>query len=203
MNTVCAAGTGSFIEHQAARLHLSLEEFSLRALLSESPVRIAGRCTVFAESDMVHKQQTGHRIEDIVAGLCQALVRNYLSDVTSGKDIQSPVVFHGGVAFNRGIVKAFEEVLGTEIIVPPHHEVMGAVGAALLVVEEVADSRNGSRFRGFDTGDTEYETSSFECRACPSLCEIIQVLAGGEVLACWGGRCDMWERSAINQGASR
>jgi len=200
MNTVCAAGTGSFLDHQASRLNMSIEEFSQRALLGDAPVRIAGRCTVFAESDMVHKQQTGHRVEDIIYGLCQALVRNYLSDVGSGKDIQPPVVFQGGVAFNRGIVRALGEALSTEIIVPPHHEVMGAIGAAWLVHESLADSRNDSQFKGFGVSEIEYQTGSFECKACPSLCEIVQLSVGGQVLACWGGHCDMWEGSLVSQG---
>jgi len=201
MNTVCAAGTGSFLDHQASRLNMSIEELSRRALLGDSPVHIAGRCTVFAESDMVHKQQTGHSIEDIIYGLCQALVRNYLSDVGSGKDIQPPVVFQGGVAFNRGIIRALGEELGTEIIVPPHHEVMGAIGAAILVHENAAVSREGSRFRGFGISEIEYQTSSFECRACPVSCEIVRVTADGGIVASWGGQCDMWEGSLINQGA--
>jgi predicted CoA-substrate-specific enzyme activase len=201
MNTVCAAGTGSFLDHQASRLKISIEELSRRALLGEKPVHIAGRCTVFAESDMVHKQQMGHRVEDIIYGLCQALVRNYLSDVGSGKDIQPPVVFQGGVAFNRGIVRALREALDTEIIVPPHHEVMGAIGAALLVHEAMSDDRHDSRFKGFDVSDMVYQTSSFECQACPSLCEIIQVSVDGQVLASWGGHCDMWEGSLISQEA--
>ena len=131
MNTVCAAGTGSFLDHQAGRLRMSIEEFSRRALAGKDNVRISGRCTVFAESDMVHKQQMGHEVDDIIYGLCRTLVRNYLSDVASGKDIKSPVVFQGGVAFNQGIIRALREELKTEIIVPPHHEVMGAIGAAL------------------------------------------------------------------------
>ena len=81
MNTVCAAGTGSFLDHQAARLGIAIEEFGDYALQSKNPVRIAGRCSVFAESDMIHKQQMGHTIPDIVAGLCDALVRNYLNNV--------------------------------------------------------------------------------------------------------------------------
>jgi len=195
MNTVCAAGTGSFLDHQALRLSMSIEEFARRALDSRAPVRIAGRCTVFAESDMIHKQQMGHRIEDILYGLCQALVRNYLNNVGLGKDIQPPIVFQGGVAFNRGIVKALQEELNTEVIVPPHHEVMGAIGAALLVHEAMADSSSESRFMGFGVSEIEYHTSSFECKACPNRCEIAQISLNGRVLARWGGRCDLWERS--------
>ena len=147
MNTVCAAGTGSFLDHQAQRLEMSIEQFSRLATASDNPVNIAGRCTVFAESDMIHKQQTGHRTEDIVYGLCRALVSNYLSNVASGKDIKPPVLFQGGVAFNEGIIRAFQEELGSEIIVPPHPEIMGAIGAALLVQEEMGEAK--SSFRGF------------------------------------------------------
>jgi predicted CoA-substrate-specific enzyme activase len=195
MNTVCAAGTGSFLDHQALRLNMSIEEFARRALDSSMPVRIAGRCTVFAESDMVHKQQMGHRLEDIIYGLCQALVRNYLNNVGLGKEVKPPIVFQGGVAFNQGIVKALCDELDTQVIVPPHHEIMGAIGAALLVHEEMARSENGSRFKGFGVSQIEYHTSSFECKACPNCCEIAQISINGRVLARWGGRCDLWERS--------
>jgi predicted NodU family carbamoyl transferase len=142
---------------------------------------------------MIHKQQMGHRTEDILYGLCQALVRNYLNNVGLGKDIQPPIIFQGGVAFNQGIVKALQEELGHEVIVPPHHEVMGAIGAALLIHEEMANSQNGSRFRGFGVSEIKYHTSSFECKACPNLCEIAQLSADRQILARWGGRCDLWE----------
>lgn len=199
MNTVCAAGTGSFLDHQALRLNMSIEELSQRALASKTPVRIAGRCTVFAESDMIHKQQMGYPIEDILYGLCQALVRNYLNNVGLGKDIQPPIVFQGGVAFNQTIVKVFQEELNTEIIVPPHHEVMGAIGTALLAHEAMVSSNNGTNFKGFGISDVKYHTSSFECKACPNLCEIARVSLNGQVLAYWGGRCDLWERNLSNK----
>ena len=198
MNTVCAAGTGSFLDHQALRLNMSIEKFSQQALRSQTPVRLAGRCTVFAESDMVHKQQMGHRTEDILYGLCQALVRNYLNNVGLGKNIQPPIVFQGGVAFNQGIVKALQEELNTEIIVPPHHEIMGAIGAALLAHEEVVSKNNGSKFMGFSVSETKYRTTSFECEGCSNLCEIAQLSLNGQSLARWGGRCDRWEASPVS-----
>src|SRR4030042_1684872 len=200
MNTVCAAGTGSFLDHQAARLRLSIEELSRLAMLGSETVRVSGRCTVFAESDMVHKQQMGHDVKNIIYSLCRTLVRNYLSDVGSGKEIQSPVVFQGGVAFNRGIVRALREELDADIIVPPHHEVMGAIGAALLVHENAPISPDGCRFRGFDVSEVEYDTSSFECRACPTSCEIVRISDGDRVVACWGGQCDKWEVISVNGG---
>ncbi|RLC61599.1 MAG: 2-hydroxyglutaryl-CoA dehydratase [Chloroflexota bacterium] len=191
MNSVCAAGTGSFLEQQAHRLNISIEELGRRAMRSRHPVRIAGRCTVFAESDMIHKQQMGHPVDDILYGLCQALVRNYLNNLALGKTLRPPVVFQGGVAANAGVVRAFAEALETEVIVPPQHEVMGALGAALLVRERM----NGqpTRFRGFGAAEIEYRTSSFECRACPNRCEIAEIRVGREVVARWGGRCDRWE----------
>jgi predicted CoA-substrate-specific enzyme activase len=191
MNSVCAAGTGSFLEQQANRLGIAIEELGQRAVRSDHPVRIAGRCTVFAESDMVHKQQMGHPLDDILYGLCQALVRNYLNNLALGKTPRPPVVFQGGVAANAGVVRAFRETLGSAVIVPPHHEVMGAFGAALLIQEWT--DRPATRFKGFDAALAEYRTNSFECRACPNLCEIVQIRMDGQVIARWGGRCERWE----------
>jgi len=120
-------------------------------------------------------------------------VRNYVNNVGLGKEIKPLVVFQGGVAFNPAIVKAFQEELETEIIVPPHHEIMGAIGAALLVHEEMAGGKS-SRFSGFNVAEVKYHTSSFECKACPNLCEIAQISDKSGILAHWGGRCDKWER---------
>lgn len=202
MNTVCAAGTGSFLDHQAARLGIAIEEFGDRALQSRNPVRITGKCTVFAESDMIQKQQMGHRTEDILYGLCQALARNYLSNVGLGKEIRTPVVFQGGVAFNQGMVRAFREALETnEVIVPPHHEAMGAIGAAILALEEMGARKTKTEFKGFEVSEAEYTTSPFECQACPNLCEIAQISLDGQVIARYGGRCDIWERKPTAQTA--
>jgi predicted CoA-substrate-specific enzyme activase len=201
MNTVCAAGTGSFLDHQAARLGMGIEELSRRALAGNDKVRITGRCTVFAESDMVHKQQMGHAVDDIIYGLCRALAYNYLSDVGAGKDIRPPVVFQGGVAFNKGIVRALREELKMEIIVPPRHEIMGAIGAALLVHEAAAAGREVGRFKGFAAGDFAYRTSTFQCRACPTGCEVVRVWEDGRAIAGWGGQCDMWSETNPVQGA--
>ena len=162
MNTVCAAGTGSFLDHQSQRLNLTPAEFGTMALKSQAPAEIAGKCTVFAESDMIHRQQSGARLEDIVYGLCRTLVHNYLNSVAAGKDIQPPVVFQGGLAFNRGIVRAFEEELGTELIIPEHPELMGAIGVALLAQPEI--SNKPSRFKGFETSRLDFDPSTFECQ---------------------------------------
>ncbi|MFZ3173166.1 MAG: acyl-CoA dehydratase activase [Carboxydocellales bacterium] len=192
MNTVCAAGTGSFLDQVASRLNIPIEEFGDMALQSKTPVRIAGRCSVFAESDMIHKQQMGHNTEDIIAGLCEALVRNYLNNVGKGKEVLAPVVFQGGVAANQGIRAAFEKALGKEIIIPEHFNVMGAIGVALLAREEVKHKEE-TAFKGFAVSDMDYRASSFECQGCSNLCEVINISVDKQLLARWGDRCGKWE----------
>ncbi|HZW82577.1 MAG TPA: acyl-CoA dehydratase activase [Candidatus Deferrimicrobium sp.] len=191
MNTVCAAGTGSFLDQQAGRLGIAIEDFGDIAVGSTMPVRIAGRCSVFAESDMIHKQQLGHNMTDILAGLCEAMVRNYLNNVGKGKDIQAPVVFQGGVAANKGIRKAFEKALGLQVEIPQYYNVMGAVGSAILAKEAVANGKP-SNFRGISTAGGDFCATSFECTGCPNLCEIVQIGLKDDVLARWGDRCGKW-----------
>ena len=165
MNTVCAAGTGSFLDQQAGRLGIPIEEFGSLALKGTAPVRIAGRCTVFAESDMIHKQQLGHKLEDILAGLCEALVRNFLSNLGKGKELLEPIVFQGGVAANVGMKEAFARALQKEIIVPRHYDVMGAIGAAILA-RETAEQGKTTSFKGFHIATANFFQSSFECKGC-------------------------------------
>jgi predicted CoA-substrate-specific enzyme activase len=196
MNTVCAAGTGSFLDQQAARLNISIQDFGDIALQSQMPVRIAGRCAVFAESDMIHKQQTGHSIPDILNGLCHALARNYLNNVGKGKKIQSSVLFQGGVAANKGMQRAFEEALGYPIVIPAYHDVMGAIGAALLAGEQVSQ-QNQTNFRGFDVVDQEYTPCSFECSGCANMCEVIDLKVNDRTVARWGDQCGKWSNSIV------
>lgn len=195
MNTVCAAGTGSFLDRQASRLDIPIEEFGAYALRSASPVRIAGRCAVFAESDMIHKQQTGHNAEDIICGLCEALVRNYLNNLAKGKKIEEPIVFQGGVAANVGIVAAFEKALNKKLIIPEFYDVMGAYGAALIAKAKMSDCSMKSNFHGFEMVENNYCAKSIECNNCSNACEIIEILSNSETIARWGDRCGRWSSS--------
>jgi len=190
MNTVCAAGTGSFLDQQAHRLGIAIEEFGDYALKSKNPVRIAGRCAVFAESDMIHKQQMGYKTEDIIRGLCQALVRNYLNNVGKGKAIRPKVVFQGGVAANNGMKAAFEQAIGLPIYVPKYHNVMGAIGAALLAKEAEVEK---TAFKGFGVSDINFTADSFECKGCPNHCEVVNIKMEGKTIARWGDRCNKWK----------
>jgi len=140
MNTICSAGTGAFLDYQAKRLGIKMDDFGNIALQSKTRVDIAGRCTVFSESDMIHKAQAGAKTEDILAGLCRTIAKNFLSNLARSKQLLSPIMFQGGVAANTGVKKAFEEELECPLIVPPHHKLTGALGCALLIKERLQQS---------------------------------------------------------------
>jgi len=185
MNSLCAAGTGAFLSSQAGRLGLSVEELGDTALRSRNPARIAARCTVFAESDLVHKAQAGHKKEDLVAGLCHAVASNYLNNVGKGKRIRSPIVFQGGVSKNKGVLKAFQTELAAEIHVDANSHLMGAVGAAIL------SQKTGCHIPfDFHITDFSFHTKSCECTGCANHCEIIRFFRDGDLLDSWGGRCE-------------
>ncbi len=195
MNTVCAAGTGSFLDHQAERLKIPIEEFGELALTAENKVRIAGRCTVFAESDMIAKQQFGFSKAEIINGLCEALVRNYLNNLARDKQLLEPIVFQGGVAANKGIRAAFERELKTTIIIPQYYHVMGAVGAALLARKQWIRTGKDSQFRGFADLNIKFIPKTFECNFCSNRCEIIRVEQEQKVIAVWGDKCGRYSES--------
>ncbi len=193
LNTMCAAGTGSFLDYQASRMGLSVEEFAEMAFRAKESVRISGRCTVFAETDMIQKQQAGVSKEAIARGLCEALVRNYLSNVARGKRIEAPVVFQGGVASNLAVRRALEEELGTELLISQYHRVMGAIGAAIEASSVVPkDARTSFRGRAISLNDIS--RSSFECDQCPNCCEIVEISIKGKLVSRLGSRCGRWDR---------
>ena len=196
MNTLCAAGTGSFLSSQSHRLGVEVEEFGHIALKSKTPTPIAARCTVFAESDLVHKIQVGYAREDIIAGLCNAVASNYLNNVGKGKKIAAPVVFQGGVSKNAGVVHAFEEQLGMPVAVDPDGHLMGAFGVALLAAD--AGPIEGAESGPFADGsfdfeamlDFDFKTREIECQKCANHCEVICVYRDKDIIDSWGNRCE-------------
>lgn len=149
MNGSCAAGTGSFLDQQAVRLEVSIEkEFGEMAISSKTPPRVAGRCSVFAKSDMIHLQQQATPVKDIIAGLCLGMARNIKSSLCQGRKLVSPVAFCGGVASNAGMVWALREVFGYDeenLIVPEEHKFTGAMGACLM---NISKGDSGENFDG-------------------------------------------------------
>jgi predicted CoA-substrate-specific enzyme activase len=193
MNTVCAAGCGSFLEYQAKKLGLTLDEFSKLPLKSTTPAKISGRCTVFAETDIVYKIQQGIPIEDIICGLCESMAANYLNNLGKGKDIIPPIVFQGGVAANEGVKRALEKILGYEIIVPKYYATMGAIGCAILAKEEMEKNKERTKFLGFDLKNFDFQISNFECHDCANQCEIVEVYRDKKLVDRTGSICGKWD----------
>jgi predicted CoA-substrate-specific enzyme activase len=190
MNSICAAGTGAFLDSQARRLGLDVREIGDLALSADRAAPISGRCTVFAETDMIHRQQQGFGQAEILAGLCRSLAKNYLNNCAKGKPIREQVLFLGGVSNNKGIVRAFEEELGMSVTVPEHNDVMGALGIA-----ELARANGGAtRFKGLEAIKAAvFETTSFGCDNCDNCCDVVKVTENGVPIAYWGGSCDRWD----------
>lgn len=184
MNTLCAAGTGSFLSSQAKRLDIPIEEFGKLALKSKNPAKIAARCTVFAESDLIHKAQVGYSKEDIVAGLCKSIVLNYLNNVGKGKKILEPVVFQGGVSKNEGVLNYFRDVLGMNVTVDPNSHLMGALGIAIL-----SRKHSDGREYNLDIKDIEFKTVGNECNGCSNNCEILRIFKDKKLVDTWGSMC--------------
>ncbi|MCK4739810.1 MAG: CoA activase, partial [Deltaproteobacteria bacterium] len=193
MNKVCAAGTGSFLEEQAERLGINIkEEFSDLAIDCAAPPPMGDRCTVFIETDMVHHQQKGVKKGGLVAGLAYSIVHNYLNRVVGDRRIGKKIFFQGGTAANLAVVSAFEYVTGKKIIVPEHHDVTGAIGVAILALQEM-DASAKTEFKGFDLSQKKYTVDSFECRDCSNICEVRKVVLEGEDPLYYGGRCEKYD----------
>jgi predicted CoA-substrate-specific enzyme activase len=199
MNKVCAAGTGSFLHELANKYGINIVgEFQEIALSSESPVKLAERCTVFMESDLVSYHQKGVQKNDLMAGLCYAIVHNYLNRVVGKRKVGERVMFLGGPSLNKGVVAAFENVLDRALIIPLHREVLGAFGAAVSVQEKV-QAKGGiekSRFRGFERAIADrMENAEKICRAdagCQNQCKLkIYNFDGRKSI--WGGECGRYD----------
>lgn len=191
LNTICSAGTGSFFMGAAREFGLSIQEFGQIAKNSDREVRITGRCGVFAESDMVTKQQQGYPKEALIRGMCMAMPQNFLNNVARNRNIKEPIVFTGGVASNPGAVEGFERILKKKVQVLPHNKISGAIGACLYAQSKL--SKEKSNFWGFEISEANFQRKGFTCQDCSNQCEISLLLKDGQVLAAFGSRCRKWE----------
>ena len=205
MNKVCAAGTGSFLEEQAEKLGISIvDEFGNLALSAQAPSRLGDRCTVFMESDLNSHQQKGAVKEDLVGGLAHSIVLNYIQKVVGAKRIGEHILFQGGVTNNQAVVAAFEKVTGKQITVPPHFDVTGAIGAAMLARRLIRESGGPTRFKGFQVSKAPYSLSRFTCQLCENHCDVHKVKIEGEERSLfYGDRCDRYQPAEVQREKER
>ena len=198
MNKVCAAGTGSFLHELASKNGINIvEEFQEIALSSKRPIKLTERCTVFMESDLVSYAQKGAQKNDLIAGLCYAIVYNYLHRVIGNKSIGDNIMFLGGPSLNKAIVAAFEAVLGKGLLIPKHREVLGSFGAAISVQERMKiENKNKSVFRGLEESiNDKLKYKEAVCHAdpqCHNECKLKIYDFGGRK-SIWGGECGRYE----------
>ena len=157
MNKICAAGTGSFVEEQASRMSIPINEFGPLALESKHPVDLGERCTVFIETAIQSALAEGASQKDIAAGLCYSIIKNYLHKVVGSKNIGKKIVLQGGVNYNVGIVAAFETVYGNSVTVNPYFSISGALGVALLAQEECTGT---TKFKGYNFSSVDVMTNT-------------------------------------------
>jgi predicted CoA-substrate-specific enzyme activase len=162
MNKICAAGTGSFIEEQAAKLKIPMERYGEIALSAEKPCDPGERCTVFIESNVNDCLSKGAGKEDIAAGLCYSVLANYLNRVVGNRPVGNRILLQGGVAYNPALVAAFKGKFGARIEVAPWFSVSGAAGAALLVKKSMTGAKTA--FKGLlcleEQRDTDNKNNS-------------------------------------------
>ena len=147
-STECAAGTGSFIDQQSSRLLCDVEDVGAAACSASGAARVAGRCSVFAKTDMIHAQQKGYTADQILRGLCEAVARNFKSSIVKGRKVVSPVAFVGGVALNAGVRQALLEAFKlqeADLLVPELQCWMTALGASMLAAEGNGNHRAAFR----------------------------------------------------------
>ncbi|MBW2456530.1 MAG: CoA activase, partial [Deltaproteobacteria bacterium] len=185
MNTVCAAGTGSFIEEQARQLGCSLADYGDTVAAARSPYA-SDRCTVFMQRDISHLLGAGHDVPEVLASVLHSVRDNYLQRVAREASIGTQVCFQGATAKNPALVAAFEQRLGRPIAVSRYCHLTGALGAALLLAEQAA-SEPGS-FRGLGLARDTIGTANERCDLCRNRCIITTATIGGEQVA-YGFRC--------------
>lgn len=194
MNTICSAGTGEFLKQLADEASTTLTEFSQIALQSNRPVTIDATCTVFSKRDFRHLTQKGVPLADRLMGVCQAMVRNYLTNVVRGGHLREPIFFQGGVAFNQAVCRAFEQRLGARIYVTPHNGVVGALGMAVLVRETLLNSPGLTTEFCSDFFARQFHSRIRYCHGCDNGCDLAQPYEerDGQVIVVetLGGRCD-------------
>ncbi len=186
MNSSCGGGTGSMIEAIANRMGVKIEEVGELALQSRNDISLPSKCGIFAQSAVVSKLNKGVDKSDILMGICNGLVGNFLTMLGKGKHLKPPFVFQGATAQNEALVHCFEKELNQKIRVPKHCGLMGALGVALLTKEAKPKKTN---FRGFEVCDSSLLTKTIIGDGCSNRCEITFIFDDQNVVGHLGNRC--------------
>jgi predicted CoA-substrate-specific enzyme activase len=185
MNTVCAAGTGSFIEEQAAKLGCPLGDFARRTEHRAAPLS-SDRCTVFMERDLNHYLAEGWEPDDVLASVLHSVRENYLLKVGPPGRMGEVILFQGATAKNRALVAAFEQRLQKPILVSKYCHLTGALGAALTLLDDrcIEDDRApATSFVGIDFWRAHVPVRSEICDLCPNHCKLSVAEVGGDTEA--------------------
>ena len=195
MNEGCSAGTGSFIEESASvDMGVQVETISGLAEASARPIAFGERCAAFINTDLRNALQQGASREDVVAGLAYSVADNYISRVVGARQVGENLLFLGGVALNRAVALAVAARTRRRVVVPPHPELMGCVGTALMVRDRMAGGELQRReldLASLLRGELAVE-GAFRCSACDNRCEIQRIGIHGKVYP-FGGLCARFE----------
>ncbi len=187
MNYVCAAGTGSFIEEQAQKLGISLEEFAERAMDKKAPPT-SDRCTVYMERDLDLLLARGWSKDQVAAAVLHSVRDNYLNKVVGGLQIGDHIYFQGATARNRALVAAFEVGLRKPIRVSAYCHLTGALGMSLLVRQRIPAKQRSQNFKGLDFADATVRIEPETCELCRNRCQL-QIIHTGDTTVAWGLKC--------------
>jgi predicted CoA-substrate-specific enzyme activase len=190
MNSICSAGTGAFLSAAAREFKVPVENLGKCARSAECSVSITGRCGIFAESDIVSKQQAGYPVNAIIKGTCRALAQNYLGSVCRSRKLVGPIMFTGAVALNEGVLDAFSELCGQKVTLPLDPRISGALGAAFMALAQNARG-------GFDECkvDTTFWSKTVNCKDCANECEVSLIHRDKEVVCAMGNRCGKFAKA--------
>lgn len=186
LNSSCSSGTGSFLESIAGRMGIKIEDVGEIALKSNYRLDFPSKCGVFTQSAVVSKKNSGANKEDILMGVCRSLVSNYLT-MAKGTNLEPPFVYQGATAKNIAIVKAFEEQLNHEIIVPKYCDTLGAIGIGIMAKRANIEKTN---FKGLEKLTSNYEVKNIFADGCENNCELTQLYENNKYVGCIGNKCD-------------
>ena len=195
LNEACSSGCGSFIDTFATSLRLPIEQFAKEGLLAPMPIDLGSRCTVFMNSKVKQAQKEGATVPDIAAGLAYSVIKNALYKVLKVKDpkeLGDHIVVQGGTFYNEAVLRAFEKLMGVEVIRPDVSGLMGAYGMALLASEAAEELQNQHSLLLDVDGlkSLQVSTSMRNCGLCSNNCMLtINAFSDGRTYVT-GNRCD-------------